>query len=80
MASRGTDGWRDEETAHIMDDLSEADRSAVEAVMAEGWAMLRAARLVGLMRALEDRADARVAELEGRVEALEEEIRSLRGG
>ena len=61
------DGWRDEETAYVVDDLSESDRAAVEAIMAEQWSMLRTARLVGL-----------IGKLEQRVEALEAEVRSLR--
>lgn len=75
----GTEGWRDEETAHIMDDLSQPDRDAVEAIMAEQWSQLRVARIVGLIRGLEDRATARLTELERRAEALEAELRSLRG-
>jgi hypothetical protein len=63
-----TEGWRDEETASIVDDLSESGRAAVEAVMAEHWAVLRVARLVGI-----------IGGLERRVEALEAEVRSLRG-
>jgi hypothetical protein len=75
----GTEGWRDEETARIMDDLSQPDRDAVEAIMAEQWSQLRVARIVGLIRDREDRAAARQGELERRVEALEAELRSLRG-
>jgi hypothetical protein len=75
----GTQGWRDEETARIVDDLSQPDRDAVEAIMAEEWSYLRVARIVGLIRGLEDRAAARLTELERRAEALETELRSLRG-
>lgn len=42
-----------------MDDLSQADRDAVEAIMAEEWSQLRAARIVGLIRGVEDRAPQR---------------------
>jgi hypothetical protein len=63
------EGWRDEETATILDDLSESDRAAVEAIMAEQWSILRVGRLVGLISGLEQR-----------VEALEAEVRSLRSG
>jgi hypothetical protein len=64
---RGIDGRRDEETASVMDDLGESGRAAVQAIMAEHWAVLRVARLVGLINGLEKR-----------MEALEAEIRSLR--
>jgi hypothetical protein len=63
------EGWRDEETAVVLDNLSESGRAAVEVIMAEQWSILRVARLVGLISGLEQR-----------VEALEAEIRSLRSG
>lgn len=64
-----TEGWRDEETASIVDDLSESGRAAVEVIVSEQWAVLRVARLVGLIGALERR-----------VEALEAQVRSLLAG
>jgi hypothetical protein len=64
----GADDWRDEETASVVDDLSESGRATLDAIMAEEWAILRVARLLRLIGGLEQR-----------METLEAEVRSLQG-